>query len=95
MRFLLLMLLPIQAFASSNIADNLSYIGFGYQSTNFSSKSLSPYLNDKYSNADNKTLGGLYLDANVKFANNFFLDGYADFSTRFSSSIDVWKTGVE
>lgn len=93
-KFLLLALLPIQAFASSDIADNLSYIGFGYQTTNFESKSLSPYLNDKYSNTENKLLGGLYLDVNVKFAGDIFLEGYADFSTRMSSNIDVWKTGA-
>jgi len=93
-KFLLLALLPAQVFASSNIADNLSYIGLGYQSTHFSSKSLSPYLNDKYSNTEDKNLGGLYLDVNVNFVGDIFLDGYADFSTRFSSSVDVWKTGI-
>jgi hypothetical protein len=93
-KILLLALLPAQVLASSDVADSLSYIGLGYQSTHYSSKSLSPYFNDKYSNTENKTLGGLYLDVNVNFAGNLFLEGYADFSTRFSSDIDVWKTGA-
>ncbi|MGF1718298.1 outer membrane beta-barrel protein [Photobacterium chitinilyticum] len=93
-KILFLTLLPLQALASSNISNNFSYIGFGYQSTNYSSTSLSPYFNGKYSNDEKKTLGGLYIDLNANIAKNIFIDGYADFSTRFSSNVDVWKTGL-
>lgn len=93
-KIILLSLLSFPTLAASNIANNFSYIGFGYQSTQYSSTSLSPYFKEEYSNNEKKTLGGLYLDINANLFDNIFFDGYADFSTRLSSEIDVWKTGL-
>ncbi len=93
-KLLLISLLSVPAFASSNIANNFSYIGIGFQSAKYSSEALSPYFNDKYSNDEKKTLGGLYIDVNANLVDKVFFDGYADFATRISSDVDTWKAGL-
>lgn len=96
-KILFLSLLSVPTFASSNssnIVNNFSYIGFGFQSVKYSSTALAPYLNNQYSNDENKSLGGLYLDVNANLVDKVFFEGYADFATRVSSDVDVWKTGL-
>ncbi|WP_394246796.1 outer membrane beta-barrel protein [Vibrio profundi] len=86
--------LSFPSFASSNIVNELSYIGFGYKQTTFESGALSPYLNNQYENDEDKTLGGLYLDVGLNIAERFFIEGEADFVTRMSSEVDKWSIGA-
>ena len=65
------------SFASSNIVQELTYIGFGYKHSTFESGALADYLNDKYSNDEEKSLGGLYLNAGLFFVVRVFvIDGF-------------------
>lgn len=84
----------LHSFASSNIVNELSYIGFGYKQATFESGALSPYLNHQYENNEDKTLGGLYLDAGLNITERFFIEGEADFVTRMSSEVDKWSLGA-
>lgn len=93
-KILLTLLLSSNAYASTDIADNYSYIGFGYKATNYSSGAMTPYFGKQYHNADNKSLAGLYLDASANIVDDIFIEGYADFRTRFSSDVDTWSTGA-
>ncbi|QUM77163.1 hypothetical protein HWV00_13485 [Moritella sp. 24] len=93
-KLLLTLLLSSNVYASNDIADNFSHIGFGYKATNYSSDAMTPYFGDKYNNAEGKDLAGLYLDASANIAGDVFIEGYADFSTRLSSDVDSWSAGV-
>ncbi|MFM2596584.1 hypothetical protein AAFX19_27920 [Vibrio harveyi] len=89
----LMLLVSCSSFASSEIVDNFSHIGFGYKGASFKSGALKPYLNDKYDNTENKTMGGLYLDVSAQVFDYVFIEGKADFLTRFSSEVDSWQAG--
>ncbi|CAK1795400.1 Outer membrane protein beta-barrel domain-containing protein [Vibrio crassostreae] len=89
----LALLVSTSSFASSEVVDNVSHIGFGYKGANFKSGALKPYFNDKYGNTKNKTMGGLYLDVSVQAFDYVFVEGKADFLTRFSSEVDSWQAG--
>jgi len=93
-KLLLAFLLSSNVYASTDIADNFSHIGFGYKSTNYSSGSMAPYFDNKYNNNEDKDLAGLYLDASANVVGDVFIEGYADFRTRFSSDVDSWSAGV-
>ena len=82
------------SFASSNIVQELTYIGFGYKHSTFESGALADYLDDKYSNDEDKSLGGLYLNAGLSLTESIYLEGEADFVTRVSSEVDSWKLGA-
>ncbi|MEZ8190840.1 MULTISPECIES: hypothetical protein [Vibrio] len=84
---------PISGYASSEVVDNFSHVGFGYRGANFHQGALKPYLNGKYDNNEDKALGGLYLDLSAQVFSNVFLEGHADFLTRFSSEVDTWQSG--
>ena len=84
---------PLTSQASSEIVDNFSHIGFGYKCANFHSGALKPYLNNQYDNQETKTLGGLYLDVSAQLFDSVFVEGNADFLTRFSSEVDAWQAG--
>lgn len=55
---------------------------------------MTPYFGKQYHNTDSKDLAGLYLDASANIVGDVFIEGYADFRTRFSSDVDTWSTGV-
>ncbi|CAH1559608.1 hypothetical protein [Vibrio rotiferianus] len=91
---LILAIMPLAALADSNVAGNYSHVGFGYQNTHYEATSIAPYTDNQYSNKESKNLGGLYLAINANLYKNLYLDGYADFGTRFSTSIDKWQLGL-
>lgn len=90
---LMLLCFSSSSFASSEIADNFSHIGFGYKGTTFKSGALKPYLNHEYNNRESKTMGGGYLDVSAQVFDYVFVEGKADFLTRFSSELDSWQAG--
>jgi len=93
-KILLTLLLSTNVYANTDIADNFSYISFGYKETNYSSGAMTSYFGKQYHNADNKGLAGLYLDASANIVGDVFIEGYADFRTRFSSEVDTWSAGA-
>ena len=93
-KILLTLLLSSNVYANTDIADNFSYIGFGYKTTHYSSGAMTPYFGKQYHNSENKDLAGLYLDASANIVDDIFIEGYADFRTRFSSDIDTKSAGV-
>ncbi|GIC78865.1 outer membrane beta-barrel protein [Moritella sp. F3] len=92
--FLLTLLLSTNVYANTDIANNFTYIGFGYKATNYSSDAMTPYFGDKYNNSESKGLAGLYLDASANITDDVFVEGNADFQTRFSSEINTWSAGL-
>lgn len=86
-------LMASPAVASSNIVQELTYIGFGYKQTTLEKGAFEDYLNNKYSNSEDKTLAGLYLNLGINITESLFIEGNADFVTRVSSEIDTWKIG--
>ena len=93
----LLPLLSLTSFATiadSNIVAQMSHIGFGYKHAHLRKGAFEPYSDNKYVNDESKTYGGLYLDLGLSVTDTVFLEGNADFITRFSSSIDSWKVGA-
>ena len=80
--------------ADSNIVNNLSYVGIGYKQARLDAEAMSPYLDGKYVNDEAKTYGGLYVNLGFNVTEQFFVDGYADFVTRFSSEVDTWRAGA-
>tara|TARA_Y100001956_G_scaffold81937_1_gene101074 strand:+ start:199 stop:819 length:621 start_codon:yes stop_codon:yes gene_type:complete len=94
---LLLPLFSLTAFtaiADSNIVSQMSHIGFGYKHAHLKKGAFEPYSDSKYINDESKTYGGLYLDLGLSVTDSIFLEGNADFVTRFSSSIDSWQAGA-
>ncbi|MGF1744610.1 hypothetical protein [Vibrio minamisatsumaniensis] len=81
------------SFASSDVVNNFSHIGFGYKGASFKSGSLKAYLDDEYNNKDKKAMGGLYLDVSAQVADYVYIEGKTDFLTRFSSEVDSWQAG--
>lgn len=80
--------------ASSNIVHELTYIGFGYKHATLEKGAFADYLDNQYSNNEDKALGGLYLNLGVNITESLFIEGDADFVTRVSSEIDTWKLGA-
>lgn len=93
-KLLVTLLLSTNVYANTDIADNFSYIGFGYKATNYSSDAMTPYFGEQYQNSEGKGLAGLYLDVNANIVGNMFVEGNADFKTRFSSEIGNWSAGL-
>ncbi|KXI21358.1 hypothetical protein [Photobacterium sanguinicancri] len=93
-KLLLISLFAAPTFASSNINDNFSHIGFGYKHTRYATDAMTPYYNDKYQNEEWKNLGGFYLDIKAEIIAGVYFEGYADATTRFSSDIDQWQAGL-
>lgn len=93
-KFLLTLLLSTNVYANTDIADNFTYVGFGYKATNYSADAMTPYFGDKYNNSESKGLAGLYLDVNANIIGDIFVEGDADFQTRFSSEINTWSAGM-
>jgi hypothetical protein len=86
-------LFSLPSFADSNIVSNMSHIGFGYKHAHLKSGAFEPYSEGEYINDEGKTYGGLYLDLGLSVTETLFLEGNADFVTRFSSGIDSWRLG--
>lgn len=90
--------LPFYGYAgegnSPYAADNFSYIGTGFSHSKFSSGALSPYLDAAYNNKQSKEMTGIYLDASANIVGNAFIEGYADSTTRISTSVDSWRAGI-
>ncbi len=90
--------LPLYGFAAEGnspyAADNFSYIGLGLSHTKFSSGALSPYLDAEYSNKESKEMTGIYLDTSANVIGDIFIEGYADSTTRISTSVDSWRAGI-
>ncbi|OAN11153.1 hypothetical protein A3K86_19520 [Photobacterium jeanii] len=82
------------AAASSNINENFTHIGFGYKHTRYATEGLAPYFKGNYKNDEWKNLGGFYLDLQADLAYGVYFEGYADATTRFSTSIDQWQAGM-
>lgn len=79
---------------SAYAADNFSYIGLGFNHSKFSSGVLSPYLDADYNNKESKEMTGIYLDTCANIVGDAFIEGYADSTTRISTSVDSWRAGI-